>query len=247
MGGGFQPLTPDFDINIHTYICIYTRTSIDRQDGLHGQGSRFMSITQLKGDELMPRIVQIAGARLRVSCLLPVLLALTPPPRIIHTSTHPFSPPPPTPQFSKTGVYPGLTAQELLAPASTEAPAYGMWAYDFSDPEGPQMGTVALPASALVHACIDPVVVIASNDALNIDMRGDHDVEVRECLNAGVFSVCGRGSLRFGSFLLPCCVQTPPRPFPPTIDTSSTYTPLSNPPKTGAGADRPGGPLLPEQ
>ena len=29
---------------------------------MHGQGSRFLSITQLKGDELMPRIVQIAGA-----------------------------------------------------------------------------------------------------------------------------------------------------------------------------------------
>lgn len=102
---------------------------------MHGTGSRFLSISQLKGDELMPRIIQIAG------------------------------------------IYPGITAQELMAPSSTEAPGYGRWQYDFSDPEGPQMGTVAYPPSPLVHACLDPVVVIANNDALGIDLKGDHDIE----------------------------------------------------------------------
>lgn len=110
---------------------------------MHGTGSRFLSITQLKGDELMPRIVPIAG------------------------------------------VYPGITAQELMAPTSSESPSYGRWVYDFSDPEGPQMGTVALPGMALVHACASPVVVIANNDALGIDMMGDHDIEAMVLIDRG--------------------------------------------------------------
>ncbi len=137
---------------------------------MHGTGSRFLSVTQLKGDELMPRIIQIAGACARGRAVpVPCHVRSSPLPT---KTTHPTPP----------GVYPGLTVQELLAPTSTESPSYGRWAYDFSDPEGPQMGTVALPASSLVHACVDPVVVIANNDALNIDMRGDHDVEVRAYL-----------------------------------------------------------------
>jgi hypothetical protein len=110
---------------------------------MHGTGSRFLSIQQLKGDELMPRIIPIAG------------------------------------------VYPGITAQEFMAPASTPSPSYGRWAYDFSDPEGPQVGTVAYPASALVHACADPVVLIASNDALGIDLAGDHDIEAMVLVDRG--------------------------------------------------------------
>jgi len=110
---------------------------------MHGTGSRFLSVTQLKGDELMPRIIPIAG------------------------------------------VYPGITAQELMAPASNPSASYGRWAYDFSDPEGPQVGTVAYPASALVHACADPVVLIASNDALGIDLAGDHDIEAIVLVDRG--------------------------------------------------------------
>lgn len=39
------------------------------QEGMHGTGSRFLSITQLKGDELMPRIVQVAGAWALFDCV----------------------------------------------------------------------------------------------------------------------------------------------------------------------------------
>jgi hypothetical protein len=110
---------------------------------MHGTGSRFLSIQQLKGDELMPRIIPIAG------------------------------------------VYPGITADELMAPTSTPSPSYGRWAYEFSDPDGPQVGTVAFPASTLVHACVDPVVVIATNDALGIDLAGEHDIEAIVLVDRG--------------------------------------------------------------
>ena len=77
-----------------------------------------------------------------------------------------------------TGVYPGLTADELMAPSSFESAGYGRWTYDFSDPEGPQMGTVALPGSELVNECIDPVIVIANALSLGVDLKEDGEVEV---------------------------------------------------------------------
>jgi len=75
-------------------------------------------------------------------------------------------------------VYPGLTAEELLAPTSFDSAGYGRWTYDFSDPEGPQLGTVALPGSELVHGCIDPVIVIANTLSLGVDLQEDEEVEV---------------------------------------------------------------------
>lgn len=47
------------------------------------------------------------------------------------------------------------------------------------------MGTVAYPPSALVHSCADPVVVIANNDALGIDLKGDHEIEVLVLVDRG--------------------------------------------------------------
>lgn len=82
------------------------------------------------------------------------------------------------PPLRVIGLYPGLSAQDLMAPSSTASPDVGRWAYDFSDPDGPQMGTVALPGSEIVHYAVDPVVVIASNKALGVELYGE-DVEVR--------------------------------------------------------------------
>lgn len=75
------------------------------------------------------------------------------------------------------GVFPNLSPESLLAPISTPAPAPGQWTYDFSDPEGPQLGTVAVPGSPVITACVDPVVMIAKNKDIGLTVS----VEV-ECL-----------------------------------------------------------------
>jgi hypothetical protein len=46
----------------------------------------------------------------------------------------------------------------------------GQWTYDFSDPEGPQLGTVALESSNVVASAIDPVVLIAEHTSLDVPM-----------------------------------------------------------------------------
>lgn len=68
------------------------------------------------------------------------------------------------------GAYPGLTKDEYMSVQSEQAPDPGMWAYDFSDPDGPQMGTLAIEGSELVHGIKDPVVIIAEHTALSVDL-----------------------------------------------------------------------------
>lgn len=63
-----------------------------------------------------------------------------------------------------------MTAQEFNAVTSEEAAEPGQWTYDFSDPEGPQMGTVALPGSNVVASCQDPVVIIAEHDSIGVSL-----------------------------------------------------------------------------
>lgn len=85
------------------------------------------------------------------------------------------------------GVYPELTLEEVLAPHSPPAGDPGTWMYDFADPEGPQLGTVAIPGSEAITDCIDPVAIISKNTALGITYA-----EEVECL-----VVVDRGDLRF--------------------------------------------------
>ena len=68
------------------------------------------------------------------------------------------------------GAYPGVTPQEFYAVSSEPSPAQGQWTYDFSDPDGPQLGTVALPGSNIVAACRDPVVLIAEHFSLGVEL-----------------------------------------------------------------------------
>jgi len=68
------------------------------------------------------------------------------------------------------GAYPGLTVQEFRAVTSEPSPPEGQWTYDFSDPDGPQLGTVALEGSNLVASCEDPVVIIAEHFSLGIEL-----------------------------------------------------------------------------
>ena len=46
----------------------------------------------------------------------------------------------------------------------------GQWNYDFSDPNGPQMGTVALPGGTAVYETEDPVVLIADHFELGVQL-----------------------------------------------------------------------------
>jgi len=63
-----------------------------------------------------------------------------------------------------------LTKEEFEAVTSEEAAEPGQWTYDFSDPDGPQMGTVALPGSNVVASCEDPVVIIAEHDSIGVPL-----------------------------------------------------------------------------
>lgn len=68
------------------------------------------------------------------------------------------------------GAYPGLTKEDFYAVSSEPAPPEGQWSYDFSDPDGPQLGTVAVDGSNVVASCEDPVVIIAEHDSLNVPL-----------------------------------------------------------------------------
>ena len=60
---------------------------------------------------------------------------------------------------------------ETYLSISSEPPAtMGQWSYDFSDPNGPQMGTVALPGISSVYETEDPVVIIADHLSLNVPL-----------------------------------------------------------------------------
>ena len=68
------------------------------------------------------------------------------------------------------GAYPGLTAEEFAAVTSEEAPDQGQWTYDFSDPDGPQVGTVAIEGGQVVQFCEDPVAIIAEHESVGIEL-----------------------------------------------------------------------------
>ncbi|KAL7580075.1 hypothetical protein ACA910_005060 [Epithemia clementina (nom. ined.)] len=68
------------------------------------------------------------------------------------------------------GAYPGLTKEDFMAVSSEPSPDAGQWNYDFSDSDGPQLGTVAIQGSELVHRIEDPVVVIADHLTLGVEL-----------------------------------------------------------------------------
>mmetsp|Transcript_27814 Transcript_27814/g.39123 ORF Transcript_27814/g.39123 Transcript_27814/m.39123 type:complete len:228 (+) Transcript_27814:163-846(+) len=68
------------------------------------------------------------------------------------------------------GTYPGITAEQFNAVTSEAAAEQGQWSYDFSDPDGPQVGTVALEGNSVVAGCEDPVVIIAEHFAIGVPL-----------------------------------------------------------------------------
>jgi hypothetical protein len=54
---------------------------------------------------------------------------------------------------------------------TSEPPAeFGQWGYDFSDPDGPQLGTVAVRGCEIISTCEDPVAVICEHFALGVPL-----------------------------------------------------------------------------
>ena len=74
------------------------------------------------------------------------------------------------------GIMGDMTVEDLYAPPQVIRPEQGMWAYDFSNPDMPQLGTVPFPGSERLYWCDDPVVVIATNEQLGL--RLSETVEV---------------------------------------------------------------------
>ena len=68
------------------------------------------------------------------------------------------------------GAYPGVDVETYLALSSEPSAEMGQWSYDFSDPDGPQMGTVALPGMKSVYETEDPVVIIADHVSLGVTL-----------------------------------------------------------------------------
>lgn len=68
------------------------------------------------------------------------------------------------------GAYPGVTREEFFAVTSEPTPEQGQWTYDFSDPDGPQLGTVAIESNSVIALCEDPVVLIAEHTSIGVPL-----------------------------------------------------------------------------
>ena len=68
------------------------------------------------------------------------------------------------------GSYPGVTREDYFAVTSEEVAVQGQWTYDFSDPDGPQLGTVAIESSNVVACAEDPVVLIAEHTSIGVPL-----------------------------------------------------------------------------
>lgn len=56
--------------------------------------------------------------------------------------------------------------------------AAGSWHFDFSDPEGPQLGTVAMHPSNPVQLAEDPVVVVSTSGEMGISLSNNVNAEI---------------------------------------------------------------------
>lgn len=81
------------------------------------------------------------------------------------------------------GVYPSITLEQVLSPVTSPVASIGTWSYEFTDPNGSQLGTVALPGSHILHHSIDPIVLITKNTDLNI--RVIEEVEMLVVVDRG--------------------------------------------------------------
>ena len=76
-------------------------------------------------------------------------------------------------------------------PQAEPAPEQGQWSYDFNDPDGPEVGKVALEGSQIVHDVEDPIVIIAEHHSLNIPLP-------KELKSVDLVVLVDRAKNRFG-------------------------------------------------
>lgn len=120
---------------------------------LHGENSCFLPLKQCDQDWYAPRIIQVG----KIACLFVTLKER----KILTISPN---------SIQIAGAYPGLSKEEFYAVQSEPPSEPGQWTYDFSDPDGPQLGTVALEGSNVVAACDDPIVIIAEHTSINVPL-----------------------------------------------------------------------------
>ena len=70
-------------------------------------------------------------------------------------------------------MYPGVTKEEIMAVTSEPPAPMGQWSYEFTDPNGAQVGTVALPGSNIISSCEDPIVLICGHFSLGVPLPDD--------------------------------------------------------------------------
>lgn len=122
-------------------------TRLSMAGNLHGQNACFVPLEQLDQDYYAPRILQVSFGAIRVrdGCSSIKMIQIA-------------------------GAYPGITAEEITAVQSEPAPELGQWTYDFSDPDGPQLGTVAIQGSQTVAGAEDPIVIIAEHLSIGVTL-----------------------------------------------------------------------------
>jgi len=76
------------------------------------------------------------------------------------------------------GAYPGLTAEQLLAPKPLPFPEAGKWNYHRLVADGMPTGFVALPGSELVMSRPDTVAVVCTSGSLGVELADGAQHEV---------------------------------------------------------------------
>ncbi|KAL7538703.1 hypothetical protein ACHAWF_006205 [Thalassiosira exigua] len=68
------------------------------------------------------------------------------------------------------GAYPGVDTKTYLSLTSEPVAEMGQWNYDFSDPNGSHLGTVALPGMTATYETDDPVVLVADHASMGVQL-----------------------------------------------------------------------------
>jgi hypothetical protein len=80
--------------------------------------------------------------------------------------------------ISLAGAYPGITAEQLMAPTPLPFPAVGKWNYHRLTEGGCPTGFVVLPGTELLYDCPNTVGVICSSSSLGAQLADGQEHEL---------------------------------------------------------------------